>query len=207
MKIGSKSLLLGAHQFVIHPIMLFVAWCKLFGFPFDPRLWIAFIVHDLGYWGKPNMDGEEGETHPELGGRLMNFLFGPKWGNFTLLHSASYAKKFDQQISQLWAADKMATIIVPRGLYLFLVKLTGEIHEYMDPEIAKKYSPEFLDMVEGKDYKGWHTGVVVFMTKQIRQKIVTTVPVSQCPATFLLEKARAISERHASSGTSDCRSA
>jgi hypothetical protein len=26
----------------------------------QPALWIAFFVHDLGYLGKPNMDGPEG---------------------------------------------------------------------------------------------------------------------------------------------------
>jgi hypothetical protein len=36
---------------------------------------VAFFVHDLGYFGKPNMDGEEGETHPYLGAKIMHFLF------------------------------------------------------------------------------------------------------------------------------------
>lgn len=75
MKIGTKSVLFGAHQFLIHPWFVAWAWWKLFGFPFDPRLWVAFFVHDLGYIGKPNMDGAEGETHVELGALLMHRLF------------------------------------------------------------------------------------------------------------------------------------
>jgi hypothetical protein len=75
MKVGTKSVLYGAHCFLIHPIFVAAAWIKLYGFPWDPRLWIAFFVHDLGYWGKPNMDGSEGETHPELGAKIMHFLF------------------------------------------------------------------------------------------------------------------------------------
>ncbi len=71
MKIGTKSVLFGAHQFLIHPWFVAAAWWKLYGFPFDPRLWVAFFVHDLGYLGKPNMDGEEGERHIELGARIM----------------------------------------------------------------------------------------------------------------------------------------
>lgn len=75
MRIGTRSVLFGAHQFILHPIFVFIAWWMLYGFPRDPRLWVAFIVHDLGYLGKPNMDGPEGETHPELGARIMRWLF------------------------------------------------------------------------------------------------------------------------------------
>lgn len=74
MKIGTKSLLYGAHCFFIHPVFVAIAWIKLFGWPWDPRFWIAFFVHDLGYWGKPDMDGEEGETHPEVGARIMEWF-------------------------------------------------------------------------------------------------------------------------------------
>lgn len=74
MKIGTKSILYGAHCFFLHPIFLFIAWCKLFGFPFDLRLWIAFFVHDLGYWGKQNMDGDEGERHVEFGAKIMGLF-------------------------------------------------------------------------------------------------------------------------------------
>ncbi len=63
MKVGTKSLLFGAHQFILHPVLVAFAWYRLYGFPFDPRLWIAFIVYDWGYWGKADMDGAEGETH------------------------------------------------------------------------------------------------------------------------------------------------
>jgi len=75
MKTGTKSLLYGAHCFLLHPVFVAIAWIKLYGFPWDPRIWIAFFVHDLGYWGKQNMDGPEGKIHPELGARIMHFLF------------------------------------------------------------------------------------------------------------------------------------
>lgn len=78
MKIGTKSVLFGAHCFFLHPLFVARAWTKLYGFPFDPRLWIAFFVHDLGYFGKPNMDGPEGETHVELGAKIMHVFDGYK---------------------------------------------------------------------------------------------------------------------------------
>jgi len=73
--IGTRSLLFGVHQFAIHPIIVFIAWWKLYGFPFDPRLWVCFVVHDWGYWGKQDMDGPVGEAHPTVGARIAGFLF------------------------------------------------------------------------------------------------------------------------------------
>jgi len=64
MKIGTKSVVFGAHCFFIHPWFVFIAWWKLYGFPWDISLWFCFFLHDLGYWGKPNIDGIEGELHP-----------------------------------------------------------------------------------------------------------------------------------------------
>lgn len=75
MNIGTKSILFGAHCFFIHPWFVALAWWRLYGFPFDARLWVAFFVHDLGYWGKPNMDGPEGEVHPFTGAGIMSWLF------------------------------------------------------------------------------------------------------------------------------------
>jgi hypothetical protein len=37
---------------LVHPFFVAYAWSRLFGFPWDPRLWLAFFVHDLGYLGK-----------------------------------------------------------------------------------------------------------------------------------------------------------
>jgi len=73
-RVGTRSVLFGAHCWAIHPLFVAAAWTQLYGFPTDPRLWLAFAVHDLGYWGKPDMDGPAGETHPELGARIMRFF-------------------------------------------------------------------------------------------------------------------------------------
>src|SRR6267142_70271 len=75
MKTGTKSVLFGAHCFFIHPWFVAAAWWRLYGFPFDPRLWVAFFVHDLGYLGKTKMDDAEGELHPFLGAKIMGWLF------------------------------------------------------------------------------------------------------------------------------------
>jgi hypothetical protein len=150
MKVGTRSVLFGYHQFILHPLFVAIAWWKLFGFPRDPRLWVAFFVHDLGYWGKPNMDGPEGEQHPFVGARIMSRLFDrhivlrfdskligmpplaiAPWYCFTLYHSRFLAKAHLHKPSRLCIADKYAILIVPIWLQVLLTSLTGEIHEYM----------------------------------------------------------------------------
>lgn len=179
MSVGTRSVLFGAHCWFIHPFFVFAGWWKLYGFPRDPRLWVAFFVHDIGYWGKINMDGREGETHPVLGARIMGWLFdwrcrlvlirgwsragdtgGAKstalatfetegnWHDFTLLHSRFIAKRHGRKPSRLCVADKMATVLMPWWLYLPMVNLTGEIHEYMSDTLhttaGGKYFHEIL---------------------------------------------------------------
>jgi hypothetical protein len=141
MTIGTKSILFGAHAFWFHPFVVAAAWWKVYGFPLDPRLWVAFFVHDLGYIGCPNMDGSEGERHPELGAFVMYYLFdykGFNWHDFSLYHSRTYAKLYGAEVSKLCYADKLAFTVQPKWLYLTLVKLTGEYHEYLDN--ARKYN-------------------------------------------------------------------
>lgn len=170
MRTGTKSVLFGAHAFWLHPWFVALAWWKLFGFPWDPRLWVAFFVHDLGYFGKPNMDGPEGETHPYWAANVMYRLFDVgvprqwtkricdriwgdrnehahfRWYDFVLYHSRFLAKRDRAQPSLLCVADKLAVALEPWWLYLPRVIATGEIREYMslaavrDP--ASKYAGE-----------------------------------------------------------------
>jgi hypothetical protein len=159
MTVGTQSVLYGAHAFWLHPWCVALAWYRLYGFPWDPRLWVAFFVHDIGYVGKPNMDGDEGELHPLLGARIMSlfdwwaldqtavfvttdgaldscpvadrsYRFGT-WGQFALLHSRYFSKRLGLQPSRLCIADKLALALTPWWLYLPMVRASGEVHEYL----------------------------------------------------------------------------
>lgn len=154
MTVGTRSVLFGAHCFLLHPWFVACAWWRLYGFPWDPRLWVAFVVHDLGYIGKPNMDGPEGESHPEFSARLMSRWFDrgfPRmrwvvdsyhggwrpdrlqfgaWGELVLYHSRFYAKRDGKAPSRLCAADKLALSLTPAWLYLPMARATGELAEY-----------------------------------------------------------------------------
>lgn len=156
MNIGTKSLLFGIHQFAIHPWFVAWAWWKLYGFPKDPRLWVAFIVHDWGYWGCPNMDGPEGEKHVELGARIMEILFGAYWKEFCLRHSRFYSKNIlGKNPGPLCAADKLAIYCTWQWLHLILGNLSGEIHEYMEGKNARTPG-------QNKSQRQWLTDVQAY---------------------------------------------
>ena len=131
MRVGTKSVLFGAHCFFIHPFFVAVGWWILYGFPWDLRLWAAFWFHDVGYLRSPNMDGDEGEGHVHLGAKIMGLLFGTYWADFTLRHSRYWAKKHGVTVSKLCYADKLAFVLTPGWLYLPMARATGELAEYM----------------------------------------------------------------------------
>ncbi|MDD5323445.1 MAG: hypothetical protein PHD43_23140 [Methylococcales bacterium] len=142
MNIGTRSLLFGVHQVLIHPWFVALAWWKLYGVPLDPRLWVAFIIHDWGYWGQPNMDGPEGELHPVLGASMMYRWFGKEWSDMCMYHSRFLAKRYNRPYSRLCVADKLAISLTPAWLYLPLAFLSGEIKEYMTGKWARTSAGE-----------------------------------------------------------------
>lgn len=174
MKVGTKSVLFGAHCFLIHPFFVMAAWWKLYGFPNKIQYWVAFFVHDLGYWGKPNMDGPEGEEHVIWGAKVMGKLFGKEWYNFTILHSRFYAKKFNLNPSKLCMADKLAICLEPWWLYLPRVILSGEIKEYMkladkrseDGEPRNKYESMKLSTKTRRD---WFEAVKSYLKRWVEE--------------------------------------
>ena len=160
MKLGTKSVLYGAHAFWLHPFMVARGWCKLYGFPWDPRLWVCFFVHDIGYIGCDNMDGETGKRHPEAGANLVGALFGDKWGDLCLYHSRGYARRDCAAVSKLCWADKLATVLTPAWLYMPLTKATGELNEYMNHTRFLDTSHREDDMPDGfwsDNQRDWYT--------------------------------------------------
>ena len=172
MTIGTKTVLYGSHCFLIHPWFVALAWWKLYGFPLDVRLWFAFFLHDIGYIGKNNIDGEDGERHPELGANVMTFLFGKKWGDFTLYHSRFYARNNNANFSKLCIADKYAIVITPTWFYIFLARLSGEIVEYryLLEDANSKYNQQRHDVYKAGDTDyDWFNKLKIFMNKWVQE--------------------------------------
>jgi hypothetical protein len=134
MKIGTRSILFGVHQFFLHPLFVLIAWLIIYrSFPKFYEL-CAIVTHDFGYWGQPNMDGDEGENHPEIAAawwRNRFGEFGKKVAAEIIGHSRFHAEKAGIEISRLFRPDKLATALYPKILYLVLANLSGEIKEYM----------------------------------------------------------------------------
>lgn len=165
MNVGTKSVLFGAHQFAIHPWFVAAGWYKLYGFPWDPRLWVAFFVHDVGYFGKPNMDGPEGELHPHTGANIMR-IFGQEWHDFSLYHSRFLAKQHGKHFSKLCVADKLAICLTPAWLYLPMTRATGEIKEYMKDAAIDQYKTMNL---RSDDQLAWFNSVKVYLRKWVEE--------------------------------------
>ncbi len=126
---GRKSLLFGVHQFIWHPITVFLAWRRLYGRP-NWKEFVCIIIHDWGYWFAPNMDGEEGEKHPVFAARLAYRLFGCDYHNLCLFHSRHYARNYKKLPSKLCWADKLSILYEPWWWYLPRAWLSGELQEY-----------------------------------------------------------------------------
>lgn len=173
MKTGTKSVLFGAHCPLIHPWFVALAWWKLYGFPRDYRLWVAFLVHDLGYIGCPNMDGPEGEKHVLWGAAFMRRLFGDEWGDFCLYHSRFWAKRDGKPFSRLCVADKLAVALEPWWLYLPRVVATGEVKEYLalaggrnNSKYAGEPNNKYETMgLETGTLRGWHRTMTSYLRR------------------------------------------
>lgn len=167
MNVGTKSLLFGVHQVFLHPLWVALAWWKLYGFPWDPRLWVAFVVHDWGYWGCPEMDGPKGDLHPYKGAEVMLKAFGSEWYNFCLYHSRFLAKQNGTQPSKLCMADKLAVALEPWWLYLPRALASGELKEYMrSAESDGKHGHINLRRVTPKQ---WYLSVQKYLRRYVAE--------------------------------------
>lgn len=133
MRVGTKSLLFGAHQFLLHPFTVWVAWKRLFKSRPTWRETVCILVHDWGYWGCRSMDGEDGTAHPEWAARwVRDHLDRPPWDLFylCLCHSRHTAKANGMKVSKLYRADKLSFTLIPWWLYIPMTLLSGELWEY-----------------------------------------------------------------------------
>jgi hypothetical protein len=158
MQIGTKSLIFGAHQFLWHPIAVFLAWCKLYGLPNWKEL-VCIVIHDWGYWGCSDIDGENGNHHPYLAARIAgkylddnNYWHG-EYGKLCLCHSRYCAKENFMEPSELCWADKLSVKYDPWWLYLPRVIISGEIKEF------RQRADDFGECRKNKSNREWYLWV------------------------------------------------
>ncbi len=222
LQIGTRSVLYGAHCLLFHWAFVAAGWYQLFGFKkvyigyapgypqqwqwrlgfrggpvfaslWSPQLWLAFFAHDLGYIGKPNMDGPEGERHPFFAARLMSRLFDPGfpqrrrtfdsylgewrdggerfgvWGSFCLFHSRFLSKQLQQNVSPFCYADKMAIVLTPAWLYLPMTRATGELREYM-VRSEQKEGAKYKNMVNySSEARQWYENMRAYVRRWVEE--------------------------------------
>lgn len=138
MSLGTKTLLFGVHQIFIHPFLVTIAWIILYKSLPNLRELICIFIHDWGYWGKKDLKGADGDTHPELGAKIALFIFGEKYKQFILGHSTFYTCRNDIEVSKLMAPDKYWHCIVPYWVYALLSIPTGEMKHYREMKHARQ---------------------------------------------------------------------
>lgn len=177
MNTGTKSLLFGVHQVFIHPVVVAIAWCKLYGRPTWREL-VCILIHDWGYWGAPNMDGEEGEKHPEYGAKLARLLDEPcliqghpqhqRYHDLVLYHSRHYARSHGVEPSRLCWADKLSILYEPWWFYLPRAWASGELWEY------RLLALEFVPLVA--THREWYAWVQERLAKLAKEQRGDAVP-------------------------------
>ena len=161
MTLGTKSLLFGVHQFILHPLLVTIAWIKLYkSFP-NWRELICIFIHDWGYWGVDDVKGEKGDKHPEYGAQIAYWMFGPEWYYFILGHSSFYMARSGVERSKLFGPDKYWHCMVPLWFYKMLSVPTGEFKYYRNMTHAR----QVVD-TKGSDALWWKT-----LQKVCRDKI------------------------------------
>jgi hypothetical protein len=157
MKTGTKSVLFGVHQCIWHPLTVALAWRKLYGVWPTWKEMLCIAVHDLGYWGCTEMDGDDGGRHPETGAAVAKRLLGPEYEELCLAHSRHYARDKGIAPSRLCWADKYSIVFDPWWLYLPRAWATGELAEYR--RSAAAWVPADLSD------RAWHAWCVAIMSK------------------------------------------
>ena len=160
---GTKSYLFGCHQFFMHPIIVTVAWIRLYKRP--PRLWelVCIFLHDIGHIGKDYLSNyEEKKNHWWLGSAIAFKLFGWKGDNLVAGHTSQssyprsklfYADKYSRIISPIWwlrLSDKVEGF----GQYRPLETWRRLVRENWEKGCPKGNHQIYLDIVKGKKEEG-----------------------------------------------------
>lgn len=176
-------MLFGVHAVWWHGFTVVFAWRKLYGRWPHWHEFIPAMIHDVSYWGKPNMDGPEGRLHPEGGAKLaarVVMFFKTAYLRFrtrgrrdsragaiyyalnaaldtywlSLYHSREYALMKGEEPSPLCWADKLSVIYEPAWFYILRARLSGELVEF------KARAADKLGPVSDFEWLRWYRGRV-----------------------------------------------
>lgn len=108
---GTKSYLIGCHQFLLHPLCVFLAW--RLEYKTWPKLWhiTCIILHDIGICGRNYLSDDRAKIgHWMLGADIAYKLLGQE-GFFLTAGHAKEESGFDESL--LARADKRSWLVAP----------------------------------------------------------------------------------------------
>lgn len=140
MTLGTKTLLFGGHQILVHPLLVLIAWIKLYKSLPNWKELLCIFIHDWGYWGMESLKCSKGDTHPEFGAEMAGKYLGQEWKDFILGHSTFYITRNKIKASKLLAPDKYWHCMIPLWLYKLLTIPTGEFAHYRGLKHARQVS-------------------------------------------------------------------
>lgn len=111
---GTKSYLVGCHQFLIHPLCVLWAWRKWFRSWPKPWQIICIFLHDIGICGRQYLSEKNAKDgHWKYGARLSWHFFGLKGYLFCAGHTPESDNEYGFPRSDLWYADKYSWVVAP----------------------------------------------------------------------------------------------
>lgn len=125
---GTKSMLFGCHQIIIHPLIVLVAWYRLYRRWPKPWQLVCILIHDIGHWGKDYLTYfEHKRDHWRAGAELARRLFGDEAYWFCRWHSKT-SNGNSWQPNDLFYADKYSWLCAPR----WWLKLNDRVERFGD---------------------------------------------------------------------------
>jgi len=158
MKEGTKSVLFGCHNPILHGIFVLMAW-KL-EYKAWPKWWeiICIFLHDIGVWGRQYLSDDDAKIgHWETGAHFAVWLFnfGPlrfaNLGGAPFLFIAGHApEESGYPKSKLWKPDKRVWLVAPLWLlwWNYWVEWSNNSIGVTKPPLWRKLVVENLKSIE-----------------------------------------------------------
>ena len=140
---GTKSYLIGCHQFLLHPVFVIMAW--RLEYKSWPKLWqiVCIFLHDIGICGRQYLSDDTAKNgHWGRGARLTYIWLGIKAYSFC----AGHTQESKCPESALARADKRSWVVAPMWWlwWNYWVEWSGKGIGVTPPPLWKKLVAENL---------------------------------------------------------------
>ncbi len=117
---GTKSYLIGCHQFLLHPLWVLLTW--RLEYKSWPKWWelIAILFHDIGICGRQYLSDDTAKIgHWEKGAQLTSDILDKLTRDMSKENAgynmcAGHSSTSELPESKLWKADKRSKLVEPK---------------------------------------------------------------------------------------------